>query len=177
MINTGKVASFIENVIVGTEEKKRYNEIVEKVVKRLVENDLYLKLEKYKCQVREVGFLGVVIGLEKIKIEEEKMKKVLYQLTSKGVKNIQKFLRLVNYYWQFRKDFLFIARLLHNLVKKYQKWNWIEKQKKAFRELKKRFTKEPVLAVLNLHKKIRMEVNALDYTIEGILSMECEDRK
>ena len=105
------------------------------------------------------------------------MKKVLYQLTSKGVKNIQKFLRLVNYYWQFRKDFLFIARLLHNLVKKYQKWNWIEKQKKAFRELKERFTKEPVLVVLNLHKKIRMEVNALDYTIEGILSMECEDRK
>ena len=48
LINTGEVASFIENIIVGTEEKKEHNEIVEKVVKGLAENDLYIKLEKYK---------------------------------------------------------------------------------------------------------------------------------
>ena len=48
LINTGKVASFIENVIVETEEKKEHNEIVEKIVKGLAENDLYIKLEKYK---------------------------------------------------------------------------------------------------------------------------------
>jgi len=119
LINTGKVASFIENVIVETEEKKEHDEIVEKIVKGLAENDLYIKLEKYKWKVRKVGFLEVLIGPEGIKIEEEKIKKVLYQLTSKGVKNTQKFLGLANYYWQFRKKFLFIARLLHNLVKKY----------------------------------------------------------
>ena len=123
LINTGKVASFIENVIVETEEKKEHNEIVEKIVKGLAENDLYIKLEKYKWKVRKVEFLEVLIGPEGIKMEEEKMKKVLYQLTSKGVKNTQKFLGLANYYWQFRKRFLFIARLLHSLVKKYQKWD------------------------------------------------------
>jgi len=49
---------------------------------------------------------------------------------------------------------------LHDLVKKDQKWNWIEKQEKAFKKLKERFTKEPVLVVLDLgKKKIRMEVN------------------
>ena len=47
-INTEKVASFIDNVIVGTEEKKGYNEVVEVVVKRLAENYLYVKSEKYK---------------------------------------------------------------------------------------------------------------------------------
>jgi len=105
LINTGKVASFIENVIVGIEEKKEHNEIVEKVVKELVENDLYIKLEKYKWKVRKVEFSEVLIRPEGIKMEEEKMKKVLYQLTSKGVKNTQKFLGLANYYWQFRKKF------------------------------------------------------------------------
>ncbi len=43
----------------------------------MAENDLYVKLEKYKWKVREVGFLGVVIGPEEIKIEEEKIKGVL----------------------------------------------------------------------------------------------------
>ena len=46
LINTEEVASFIDNVIVGMEE--RYNEVVEKVVKRLVKNNMYVKPEKYK---------------------------------------------------------------------------------------------------------------------------------
>ena len=48
LINTGKVASFIDNVIVVTEEEKEHDKVVENVVKRLAENDLYIKSEKYK---------------------------------------------------------------------------------------------------------------------------------
>ena len=74
LINTGKVASFIDDVIIGTEMKKGHDKIVEKVVKRLVENNLYVKPKKCKWKVKKVGFLGVVIGLEGIKMEEEKVK-------------------------------------------------------------------------------------------------------
>jgi len=56
------------------EGEKEHDEIVEEVVKRLAENDLYVKPEKYKWKVKEVGFSGVVIKLEGIKIEEEKIK-------------------------------------------------------------------------------------------------------
>jgi len=45
-----------------------------------------------------VGFLGVVMELEGVKIEEEKMKEILNWLTPKKIKNIQKFLELANYY-------------------------------------------------------------------------------
>ena len=110
-----------DDVIVGMENKEKYDEIVE-VVKRLAKNNLYVKLEKCKWKIREVGFLGVVIGLERIKMEEEKIKRVLNWPTLKEVKNIQKFLGLTNYYQQFIKDFTAIARLLHNLVKKDKKW-------------------------------------------------------
>ena len=70
LINTGKIASFINNVIIGTEEEKGHDEIVEEVIKRMEENDLYVKPEKCKWKVREVGFLGVVIGKVGIKMEE-----------------------------------------------------------------------------------------------------------
>jgi len=43
--------------------------------------------------------------------------------------------------------------------------------------LKEKFTKEPVLVALDLDKKIRIEVDVLDYAMEGVLSMECEDRR
>jgi len=57
------------------------------------------------------------------------------------------------------------------MVKKDKKWKWTEKQERAFRELKKRFTEEPVLAAPDLDKKMQMEVYASDYATGGVLSM------
>ena len=71
--------------------------------------------------MKEVGFLGVVIKLEGIKMEKEKMKGVLDWPTPKCVKDVQKFLGLANYYHQFIKSFASIARPLHDMVKKEQK--------------------------------------------------------
>jgi len=51
LINTGKVAVFIDNVIIGTETEEGYNEIVVEVIRRLEENDLYVKPEKCKWKV------------------------------------------------------------------------------------------------------------------------------
>ena len=65
--------------------------------------------------------MRVVIGPEGIKIEEEKVKEVLKWLTLKCVKNIQKFLGLANYYYQFIEEFALIARPLHDMVKKDKK--------------------------------------------------------
>ena len=135
-----------------------------------------MKPEKYKWKVKEVGFLGVVIGPERIKMEEEKMKGILDWLTHKCVKDVQKFLELANYYRLFIKGFTSIARPLHDMVKKNQKWNWIEKQEEAFRESKEQFMKKLVLVAPDLDKKMRIEVDILDYATEGVLSIECEDR-
>ena len=99
LINTGKVATFINDIIVETEMEDRHNKIVAEVIRKLEENDLYIKLEKYKWKVREVGFLGVVIGPEEIKMEKEKVRGILEWPTPKYIKDIQKFLGLVNYYY------------------------------------------------------------------------------
>jgi len=98
LINIGKVAAFIDDVIVEMEDKEGHDELVVEIIKRLEENDLYMKPEKCKWKVREVGFLGVVIKPDGIKMEEKKVKGVLDWLILKYIKNVQKFLGLVNYY-------------------------------------------------------------------------------
>ena len=122
LINTGKVATFIDDVIVGMETEEGHDKIVAEVIRKMEENDLYVKLEKYRWKVRKVEFLGVVIGLEGIKMEEGKVKGVLEWPTSKCVKDMQKFLGLANYYYQFIEGFTSIARLLHDTMKKDKKW-------------------------------------------------------
>ena len=51
LINKGKVAVFVDNVLVGTETKEGHDKIVEEILRRLEENDLYVKPEKYIWKV------------------------------------------------------------------------------------------------------------------------------
>ena len=98
LINIGKVAAFIDDVIVGIEDEEGHDELVAKIIKRLEENDLYVKPEKYKWKMQEVRLLGVIIGPGGIRIEKEKVKGILDWPIPKCVKDIQKFLELANYY-------------------------------------------------------------------------------
>ena len=95
----------------------------------------------------------------------------------KSVKVVQKFLGLASYYRRFVKDFAKIARLLHEMTRKENKWSWRKRQQKAFEELKKRFITEPVLVTPDLDKEMRVEADASDFVIEGVLSMKCKDEK
>jgi len=105
LINEGKVAAFVDDVLVGTETEERHNEIVEEILKRLEENDLYIKPKKCMWKVRKIGFLGVVIEPNGIEMEAEKVEGVLSWPQPKNVKDIRKFLGLANYYIRFIKDF------------------------------------------------------------------------
>jgi len=51
MINEGKVMAFVDNMLVETETEEGHDEIIEEVLKRLKENNLYIKLEKYVWKV------------------------------------------------------------------------------------------------------------------------------
>ena len=108
-----KVAVFVDDVMVVTETEKGHDEIVEEVLRRLEENDLFVKPEKCVWKVREVGFLEVIIGEDRVRMEKEKVQGVIEWLVSKSVKDVQKFLGLANYYKQFVKNFAKIARPLH----------------------------------------------------------------
>ena len=169
-----KVVVFIDDVMIVIETEKGHNEIVKEVLRRLEENDLFVKPEKYTWKVREVGFLGVIIREGRVRIKKEKVQGVIEWLVLKSIKDVQKFLRLANYYRRFVKDFAKIARLLHEMMRKENKWNWGERQQKAFEELKKR---EPVLVTPDLDKEMRVEVDASDFVTGGVLSMKCEDEK
>jgi len=68
-----KVAVFIDDVMIVIETEDRHDEIVEEVLRKLEENNLFIKPEKYMWKVREVGFLRVVIGEDGVRIEKEKV--------------------------------------------------------------------------------------------------------
>ena len=83
-----KVAVFIDNVMIATETEEGHNEIVEEVLRRLEENNLSVKPEKFVWKVRKVGFLGVIIEEDRVRMEKEKFQRVIEWPVPKSVKDM-----------------------------------------------------------------------------------------
>ena len=122
LVNKGKVTEFVDDVLVGTETEEEHDKIIEEVLRRLEENNLYVKLEKCIWKVRKIRFLGVVIGPNGIEMEKKKVDGVLSWPEPKNVKDVRKFLGLANYYRRFIKDFTQVARPMNVLIRKDVKW-------------------------------------------------------
>ena len=82
----------------GTENKKKHDDVVEKIPRRMKAINLYLKPEKCMWKVKDIDFLGLVMEADGIKIQKEKVLGVLEWPRPKTVKDVQKFLGLLNYY-------------------------------------------------------------------------------
>ena len=88
LINQGDMATFIDDILVATDTEERHDELVEEVLKRLEENDLFIKPKRYKWKVREVEFLGVVISLRGVEMQKEKVEGVLNWPALRNVKKV-----------------------------------------------------------------------------------------
>jgi len=121
LINKGKVAAFVDDMLIGTETEEGHDEIVEEILRRLEENDLYVKPEKCVWKVKRIRFLGVVIGPNGIEMEAEKVDGVRNWPQPRNVKDVRKFLGLANYYRRFIKNFARVARPMNVLTWKDKK--------------------------------------------------------
>jgi len=63
LIDTRDITVFIDNMLVETEDGKKHDEIVKEVLKRMEKSNLYIKPEKCIWKVKEINFLGLVIGM------------------------------------------------------------------------------------------------------------------
>jgi len=88
LINQGDTTTFIDNILVAIDTEEGHNELVEEVLRRLEENDLFVKPEKCKWKVREVEFLGVVISPKGVEMQKKKVKGVLNWPAPKNVKEV-----------------------------------------------------------------------------------------
>jgi len=88
LINQGDTAIFINDILVATDTEEEHDELVEKMLKRLEENDLFVKPKKCKWKVREVEFLGVVIGPRGVEMQKEKVEGVLNWPAPQNIKKV-----------------------------------------------------------------------------------------
>ena len=152
MIDQGVVVVYIDDILIFTKTEEEHDKIVEEVLKRLEENDLFLKPEKCVFKEKEIEFLGLYITEEGVKMDEVKVNAITEWPVPKKVKDVQSFLGLANFYWRFIEGFSKIATPLNKLIRENQPWEWMDQQQTAFDTLKARFTSYPILITVNPEK-------------------------
>ena len=77
MINQENITTFIDDIIVATNTEKGYDKLVKEILKRLEENNLFVKPEKCWWKIKKVEFLGMVKGPQGVEMQKKKVNRVL----------------------------------------------------------------------------------------------------
>jgi len=140
----------------------------------LEENDLYLKPQKCDFEKKEIDYLGLIVGGNKLKMDPKKLRGIANWLKPTNPTEICKFLGFTGYYRYFVPNYSKIARPLLDLTKKTTPWHWEEQQQRAFEELKTRMCSAPVLTQPNFNKKFYLQVDASGFGMGAVLSQESD---
>ena len=100
---------FIDDILIFMESEEGHDEIVKEVLRKLKENDLFLKAEKCIFGSKEIEFLGLFIGPDGIKMDPIKVEAITSWPMPTKVKDVQAFLGLANFYRRFVHNFSKIA--------------------------------------------------------------------
>src|SRR5438445_5854799 len=170
---------YIDDLMIFTrsEDEKEHDKIMLEVLKRLKENDLYVKPEKCHFKVKEVDFLGMIVSSDGIKMDEPKVKAVLNWPIPTNVRQVRAFLGLGNFYCHFIKDYAILAQPLTDLTQKDKAFTFGEKEEQAFRALKDAFTKAPILQYPDQDREFRLETDASEFAVGGVLSVKCDNQQ
>ncbi|SYW77577.1 uncharacterized protein UHO2_02385 [Ustilago hordei] len=159
--------------------EKAHVKHVTEVLTCLRSNRLFAKLLKCEFHTKTVKFLGYIIKLTGIEMDPEKVHTVKEWPMPESIHDIQRFLGFANFYQRFIAHFAHIAKPLTSLVKPiewFKKFKLPEEAQQAFHKLIQAFTSAGVLQHFDYHLPTRLETDASDFAIAGVLKQEHEGR-
>ena len=99
LVLTGKVVIYMDSILIATpDDLTHHQQLVHRVLDRLKEHNLYLKLKKCIFEVCEVEFLGAILGHGQVRMDPVKVKGVLDWPIPQNLKDVQSFLGFYNFY-------------------------------------------------------------------------------
>ncbi|KAJ1595670.1 hypothetical protein NDA11_007199 [Ustilago hordei] len=173
------VVVYLDDFLIFSDTEEAHVKHVTEVLARLRSNRLFAKLSKCEFHTKTVEFLGYIIKPMGIEMDPEKVRTVKEWPMPESIHDIQRFLGFANFYRRFIAHFARIAKPLTALVKpieRFKKFELPEEAQQAFHKLIQAFTSAGVLQHFDYHLPTRLETDASDFAIAGVLKQEHEGR-
>lgn len=144
---------------------------VREVLQRLIDNQLYAKIEKCEFHQTVISFLGYIISTEEVAMDDKKVTSVLNWPQPTTVKELQRFLGSANFYRRFITNFSTLASPLTTIRRGgKQRLPWSPSASRAFQHLKECFTSTPILNHPDPELEFIEEVDASNTGVGAVLS-------
>ncbi|KAF8761144.1 hypothetical protein RHS01_00185 [Rhizoctonia solani] len=169
------VIIYLDDILIYSKDDASHTQHVHKVLRRLMDNQLFCKASKCTFHVTSVEYLGIIVLDKGFSLDKLKIQAVQEWPTPTKVKEVQSFLGFANFLRWFVANFSHLARPLHNLVKKDTPWKWDTKEQEAFHGLKDAITNALVLCHMDPTKPYFLEMDASGAALGSILSQQQED--
>jgi transposase InsO family protein len=176
---------YLDDILIFSKTKEEHDEHLQRICQRLREAELYAKPSKCQFYQTEIEFLGFIIGTKGIRMDPKRIEtiKEWENHPPKSYRDLQVLLGFCNFYRRFIQSYSAIARPLTSLLKGSQNGRktgnfskeWREPQQQAFLELLGTFQKAPLLRHYNPELAIRLEADASDAALGGVLSQLQKD--
>ncbi len=140
------------------------------ILAHLREADLQVDIQKYEFDVEEMIFLEVIVSEQNLCMNSIKVKVIVNWITLTNLKEVQSFVRFINFYHCFIKNFSKLVKSFTQLTRKDTSFVWNKVCVQAFDDLKKQVSSISVLRHFDLKRQTILEINALNYVKENILS-------
>ncbi len=164
---------YLDDIIIYSKTWKGHLNHLRLVFEALRGTGLMVKVKKCEFAKKELKFLRHIISREGIRMDSEKIKKMVNIGSPKNLKELRSRLGLFSFYRQYIKGFLDITKLMYELTQmengKYVPFVWNEKRQKAFDEIKKRMTIAPIVAHPDFEKPFILYTDASGEGIGAVL--------
>ena len=160
----------IDDILVSGKDEEDHLQKLDIVLTKLEESGLRLKQAKCSFLVPSVEYLGFKISKEGLQPTAGKIKAVKSSPAPTNVSQLKSFLGVVNYYGKFLPDLSTLLAPLYALLQKEVKWNWSEKQQKAFEDVKILLTSDCILVHYDPDKELVLACDASPYGVGAVLS-------
>ena len=170
------VLTYLDDIIIFSNSLEDHFRDLDQVLGKLSDAGLKIKLRKCQMLRSKLNFLGHEINAEGVKMQIDKIEKLVDYPPPRDKKGIKRFMGMVNYYRPFIDKFAEIASPITKLLKKDIDFLWGEAQQSAFLTLKSKITTEPILSYPNYQKPFIIACDASDVGIGAVLLQKGEKR-
>jgi hypothetical protein len=162
--------AYLDDILIFSVNLEQHCQHLFEILGKISKHGLKVNLDKCELVRNKVKYLGHIVSKSSVMVDPTKVQGVRDMPVPTNVKEVQKYLGIVNYYRTFIKDFSKIAAPLYRLERKDTEWEWRSEQQNAFIKLKNSLMEAPVLVMPDYTKPFTIQTDASTEGIGAVLS-------